>query len=1063
MYEGIEEHLSHGPWKIEVDMNLGNKKIRSYYVSSLSAFWPALQVLAGDIKSAQSSHGAFYSIWKKFQSMPEIFDIANQKTIGFGKDWPLRPELIESTYHLYVATRDPYYLQVAQDIMLTLNNITRVPCGFASIADVNTHRLDDRMDSYFLAETLKYLYLIFDEASRSVVTTAPFNSTSSTSSTSIKSMLPSGSKKSGSKKTGSKKSTQKSTASESNGASSISSSYCLAWRQTSDCNGGGPRELNLDQECTAVISSIVSGYCECGSVYNIQDSKKGGQSTITSKVNCGHAPFTCEEKCREAATESTESTDSTNTANTANNNGDAVDSSVSSSCNENNNEPDDIMERSCRDPTMVMSTKQDAYPLLDMERVVFTTEGHSFLLWPSLRSRPSRNDPKISTKSKRSKKVNKRRTSTRKKNSSGGRSRSSTTSTTSSSSKCPNVEVTQESVDNDSVERAQSTSDTLAKQRKAAKKKNNEQKAKKKFKKEQKTKNQKKKKKKTSKAASPTPKAAIPPTSSRIVDEPIVKEEHGDETVLSKSSDDEMDDTNDKDFDLNGLDGLDGLDALTDAIGVHISTTGLHQFSIECNYKGVCTLGAPSSTIGVSDIPNFDFIDVTMYIANDVENVVETVSKDEIFDRLFGKEDHQEEDSNTMNDDGVIPPLSEAESAAIHSVPHANLKNEEENNEDEESFQVLTSVPISSNNALTISDPDTKKDTTIFQMVASPALFGPPVPFASTSTTVSKSEQEEHDEEREAHESGESEDRMNDDEETMMEDSSPALLTVSINMIEGFFYGCQDPKDLDPTLKNSAFSNGTGFGMVVYRGQCSFVQKAKLAEWLGSSLVIVIDSDTEGYVLQPPKKTMSEQQFEKERVTLFFQQLRKGILPIELANIPLNGKEDAFSMADDGSAADIGISSIFLSKSSGLKLIKYLMISQSLDTSNTLETSATSDTSTTNTLDTSDTSDTSATSDTSTTSKPIAVKLFLDVNSRKPPTTVDSSTTVVNTNQKMEFSIKSLQHVGILPESIIHQISQGLSQGQVKDFADEVKTTENKFQESRSSRRKTDEETLGMP
>ena len=105
LYEGIEEHLSHGPWKIEVDMNLGNKKIRSYYVSSLSAFWPALQVLAGDIKSAQSSHGAFYSIWKKFQSMPEIFDIANQKTIGFGKDWPLRPELIESTYHLYVATR----------------------------------------------------------------------------------------------------------------------------------------------------------------------------------------------------------------------------------------------------------------------------------------------------------------------------------------------------------------------------------------------------------------------------------------------------------------------------------------------------------------------------------------------------------------------------------------------------------------------------------------------------------------------------------------------------------------------------------------------------------------------------------------------------------------------------------------------------------------------------------------------------------------------------------------------------------------------------------------------
>ena len=37
-----------------------------------------------------------------------------------------------------------------------------MPCGFASIADTTTHRLDDRMDSYFLSETLKYLFLLMD-------------------------------------------------------------------------------------------------------------------------------------------------------------------------------------------------------------------------------------------------------------------------------------------------------------------------------------------------------------------------------------------------------------------------------------------------------------------------------------------------------------------------------------------------------------------------------------------------------------------------------------------------------------------------------------------------------------------------------------------------------------------------------------------------------------------------------------------------------------------------------------------------------------------------------------
>ena len=40
----------------------------------------------------------------------------------------------------------------------------RTQCGFAALADVNTARLDDRMDSFFLAETTKYLFLLFDGA-----------------------------------------------------------------------------------------------------------------------------------------------------------------------------------------------------------------------------------------------------------------------------------------------------------------------------------------------------------------------------------------------------------------------------------------------------------------------------------------------------------------------------------------------------------------------------------------------------------------------------------------------------------------------------------------------------------------------------------------------------------------------------------------------------------------------------------------------------------------------------------------------------------------------------------
>ena len=47
------------------------------------------------------------------------------------------------------------------EMVRSINEQTRVECGFASIGVVD-RRLDDRMDSYFLAETLKYLYLLFD-------------------------------------------------------------------------------------------------------------------------------------------------------------------------------------------------------------------------------------------------------------------------------------------------------------------------------------------------------------------------------------------------------------------------------------------------------------------------------------------------------------------------------------------------------------------------------------------------------------------------------------------------------------------------------------------------------------------------------------------------------------------------------------------------------------------------------------------------------------------------------------------------------------------------------------
>lgn len=48
------------------------------------------------------------------------------------------------------------------DILRSLQHSAKTTCGYATINDVRDHRKADRMESFFLAETTKYLYLLFD-------------------------------------------------------------------------------------------------------------------------------------------------------------------------------------------------------------------------------------------------------------------------------------------------------------------------------------------------------------------------------------------------------------------------------------------------------------------------------------------------------------------------------------------------------------------------------------------------------------------------------------------------------------------------------------------------------------------------------------------------------------------------------------------------------------------------------------------------------------------------------------------------------------------------------------
>ncbi|CAL1702197.1 unnamed protein product [Somion occarium] len=130
-------------------------------LDSLSAFWPGLQVLAGDVENAIKSHLVYWNIWKLFSGLPEVWDLNFKQATS--TQYPLRPEFVESTWYLYRATKDPFYLDVGERILHDIEMRAKVECGLTGISDLRINARDDRMESFVLSETLKYLYLLFDE------------------------------------------------------------------------------------------------------------------------------------------------------------------------------------------------------------------------------------------------------------------------------------------------------------------------------------------------------------------------------------------------------------------------------------------------------------------------------------------------------------------------------------------------------------------------------------------------------------------------------------------------------------------------------------------------------------------------------------------------------------------------------------------------------------------------------------------------------------------------------------------------------------------------------------
>jgi ER degradation enhancer, mannosidase alpha-like 2 len=144
-------------WYGHADMQTGKRTKTTY--GALDAFFPGLLAFSGDLARARRLQASSVKMWNLNGIEPETLDYKTMHVIA--GNYRLRPEIVESTYYLYHYTGDARYRQMGQKMFDDFVKYCRVEAGYAALANVTTKQQLDEMESFVLAETFKYFYLLF--------------------------------------------------------------------------------------------------------------------------------------------------------------------------------------------------------------------------------------------------------------------------------------------------------------------------------------------------------------------------------------------------------------------------------------------------------------------------------------------------------------------------------------------------------------------------------------------------------------------------------------------------------------------------------------------------------------------------------------------------------------------------------------------------------------------------------------------------------------------------------------------------------------------------------------
>ena len=153
----IADEVDSNLWYSQVDMNTGTRI--NQVVTLYDAYFPAVLALSGDMESAARYQDSWNSLWLKYGLEPMVYDYGKKEILH--PAYNLNPEIIESAYYLYHFTGEEKYKEMASQYFHDIMAYCRTDVAFANIKDVRTKEQKDHMETFFLAETMKYLYLVF--------------------------------------------------------------------------------------------------------------------------------------------------------------------------------------------------------------------------------------------------------------------------------------------------------------------------------------------------------------------------------------------------------------------------------------------------------------------------------------------------------------------------------------------------------------------------------------------------------------------------------------------------------------------------------------------------------------------------------------------------------------------------------------------------------------------------------------------------------------------------------------------------------------------------------------